>query len=640
MATNCFYCGSSGGAFDNGKLGGLHYQCTHPDGSRSSEAFCSHECLDKNEARYANKGGSSGGGGSSSAGIFGSGGGPTMGQAGEKMLNDAGLGLAVGGAKLAAAGVGALIEAAKDTEEDKALRVQAMWDEYNKANFSDTRSVIKGINRLFSVFNDVHLAANDWVYLENREKIADACLVKIEEGIKILRGPEGDAKKADDFQVKLQKAKVKRLEIKRDLGFFETADHKADEYNKNMTIISTVSFEGGSKLVTKSLDSLFKIGGSVFGIIGGGKGLSSGDKHRLCNAAIQKINEGIGILQQDTDFDAKKTSDYEADLEKLLVNMNGIKLGQGEEFDASFAQELMKNISFEYSSAVTAAGIAALIWIRDQLFSFTGKGKEIYSGPKRRICDEAISKIHQGITLLKNDTGFDPKKISDYEADFGKLLVNRNTIKNGDDEDFDEDFAQGIIDNILLEHNSDVIAAGVNTLFWIKDELFSLMGSGKEIYSEPKRKICDNAIAKIQQGIDLLKNDTAFDAKKLSKYESDLADFKDKRENIKKSATEKREEDIAKAKEQAKEQLSAAGNQFKDAFGGIGKSLGGSFGGAGKGLGGLFGGKKGGGAEETSADAPAKEETAEKADEKPKGGFGGLGGKMGGGLGGLFGKKK
>ena len=571
--------------------------------------------------------------------------GPSMGQWAGKQLDNAGLGLVTSAAGLAAKGIAAGINALQDSEEDKAQRVNDMWEKFNKANFSDTQSTIKGISRLFGVFDDAYSYGNDSVYLENRQEIADAALSKIEQGIAILRGPEGDSKKADEFQIKLQKTKLKKLEIKPDTGIFESTDEKAVAYNRNITIINSVSFEGGSKLAVKSLDSLFKIAGSLFGLLGDGKLLQSYEKRKLCDSAALKIREGIETLRQDSGFDQKKTVDYETDLQKMLANRNGIKPGEGEEFDQRYMQDLIDNVLLDYGAIVIAAGV-------DSLLSISGKGKDIYSNKRRKLYDTAAVKIRQGIELLRQDSGFEQKKITGYEKDLEKLLVHRNEIKLAQDEEFDEDYAQNLIDNVLLDYGDAVIVSGIDSLFSLQGDFFSFIGKGKEIFSEPKRKLCDGAIGKIRGGIELLKKEPGFDEKKLAKYESELAEFQQKRDGIQKSMSEKNAEKNAEIKrqyaeqgEKMKQEFSAIGGQFKDAFS---KNLGG--------LGSIFGKK------DSAADG--EEKTAGGMADKLKQGLGGIGGILGkkettaddegkesegmadklkqglGGLGGLFGKKK
>jgi hypothetical protein len=551
----------------------------------------------------------------------------------ERAMDKAGLGLAVSGAKVLGGLVKGAADVLKDSEEDKARRVASMWENFNKADFSNTKLTIKGIDRLFGVFNDAYQYSNDLVRYENRREIAAAALAKIGEGIERLRNaPDGDPKKLDELQIKLQKTKLKQLEIKPDTGIFDSEDSDVTAYNRNITIINTVSFEGGALLIAKSLDSLFKIGDSLFSLIGDGKEIESDDKRKLCDAAITKIQAGIELLKQDAQFDAKKTAAFEEALEKLRANRNSIKAVQDGEYDAKAAMAVVSGASLEGGVKVVSSALDSLFKVCDSLFSIMGNGKKFASFDKRKLCNAAIPKIQEGIELLKQNAQFDGKKLAAYEAGLAALLVNRNGIQAAE-EAFDEKTAQGIIDNVSLEGNSAFITAGIDALFSIKDAMFSLLGHGKEIYAEPKRQICDAAIAKIRDGIEALRGDSAFDVKKLAKYEDGLADFQQKRDTIKKVGAEKQAEQM----DAIKQQFAGAGNQMKDqlkgAFGGIlgGGSKGGLGGGLGA-LGGMFGKKDK--EEETGTEAQPEAD----AENKLKQGLGGLVGGLG--KGGLFGKKK
>ena len=142
MASTCFHCKKSFGINTDNISRGYTKECSHPDGSWASEVFCSYPCFYKNEELYGHKTGSTigrdgdvfhGSGGNETAksaarwlekaaGIKS---GPTMGQAAERMLDEAGLGAVSGAAKLA--GKAMAKEAAREAAEEaqrEAIRKQ------------------------------------------------------------------------------------------------------------------------------------------------------------------------------------------------------------------------------------------------------------------------------------------------------------------------------------------------------------------------------------------------------------------------------------------------------------------------------------------------------------------------------------
>ena len=355
--------------------------------------------------------------------------------------------------KAAAKGGGLAIKAAvkgikdaskKEEEEEKEeyrIMVQDSWEVINNVTFSNTKQTIKEIDNLFDIFYMVYYASNDNIELENREAIADACLLKLEEGIVLFRdASDSDVKKVDEFQIKLQKYKIDRLEIK---GYSESEDIKAAFYNKNKTIINSVSFDGGAKLVKKSLDSLFSIKKSLFSFMSfvpikssffslvtmfpiksrlfsfmsGGKGITSDQKRALCDSAIEKIEQGIIVYKNDPNRDTVKLAKYEAGLEEFRINRNGITFSLDQKFDAETGNNILSNISLNGSSAFIEAGLDALVSVKNALFGILGSGKKIPSVDKKTISDSAIEKMECGVTALKNNPTYNVKKLAKYEKE-------------------------------------------------------------------------------------------------------------------------------------------------------------------------------------------------------------------------------
>jgi len=181
----------------------------------------------------------------------------------------------VGGGVKIVAGVGGLvvkgiakgIKYAEQKEREAAekaarLLIENSWETINNASFSNTKKTTDEIEELFNIFDRIYYASYETVGLENKEAIADACLKKLDEGIGVYHDAfDSNAIKKDEFQIKLQKSKIKRLDIK---DYSVSEDAKAVFYNKNMTILNSVSLDGGTKLVTKSLDLLLSIKSSLF----------------------------------------------------------------------------------------------------------------------------------------------------------------------------------------------------------------------------------------------------------------------------------------------------------------------------------------------------------------------------------------
>ncbi|WP_461255083.1 hypothetical protein [Treponema sp. R80B11-R83G3] len=361
-----------------------------------------------------------------------------------------GLKIAGGLGKLAVKGVAKGIKYAaekeKRAEEEEARRtIENSWEIINNVTFSNTKETINEIENLFDVFSTIYASSDDTIGFENKEAIADACLVKLEEGIGLLRGaPDKDAKKVDEFQIELQKSKLDRLNIK---NYDEPEDAKAAFYNKNITIINSVSFDGGIKLVMKSLDSLLSIKNSlfsfmslfpikssffssvtmfpiksrIFSFLSGGNGITSYQKRALCDLAIEKIEQGINLYKNDPNHDSIKLAKYEARLEDFRINRNGITFSIDQKFDAETGKNIISNISLDGSSAFIEAGIEAILSVKNALFNIFGSGKKISSADKKEISNSAIEKMECGITALKKNPVYNVKKLAKYEKELASF---------------------------------------------------------------------------------------------------------------------------------------------------------------------------------------------------------------------------
>jgi hypothetical protein len=356
-----------------------------------------------------------------------------------------------GGAKIVGGVVGGVVKgaakgikyASEKVEELERQRIEAMiqdsWEAISNVTFSNTKQTIEEIDDLLDIFSTVYHYSNDTMGLENREAIADACLTKLEEGIGAYRNaPDRDAKKADAFQIELQECKLNRLQIK---DYSEAGDVKAAFYNKNITIINSVSFDGSTKLVIKSLDSLFSIKSALFSFMSlvpiksplfsflSGKGITSDQKLFLCNSAIEKIEQGVTAYKNDPYHDAVKLAKYEAALGEFRISRNGIIFSLGQKLDAEAVKNIVNNISLNGSSAFIEAGMEALIIVKYALFVMFSPGKKIPSADKKEISDAAIEKMECGITALKNDPVYKVKKLAKYEKELAGFREKRETIR-------------------------------------------------------------------------------------------------------------------------------------------------------------------------------------------------------------------
>lgn len=334
---------------------------------------------------------------------------------------------------------------AEITGEEAILFVQNSWETLSDVTFSDKNQTIKEIDNLFEIFSEVYSPSNENVGIEDRGMIADACLLKLEEGIGLFRGArDSDVRKADEFQIKLQKCKINRLKIK-DHSSSEGA--KAVFYNKNMTILNSVSLDGGTKLVTKSIDLLLSIKNSLFSFmyfipvkssffssvtkfplniglfsfLSGANGIASDQKRALCDSAIEKIEQGINLYKNDPNRDEGKLAKFEAGLEEFRIYRNGITFTIGQNYNAEIVKNILNNISLDGGSAFVEAGMDAVLSVKNALFGKFGSGKKIPWADKKEISGSAIEKMEIGITALKKDPIFNAKKLAKYEkelADF------------------------------------------------------------------------------------------------------------------------------------------------------------------------------------------------------------------------------
>jgi hypothetical protein len=362
-------------------------------------------------------------------------------------------------------------------------------------------------------------------------------------------------------------------------------------------------------------------------------------KMQLADMVISNMGMGVGFLQSIPNGSPKQLLSAQKLLYKTQVGraaLHGKMNIADEEYNKNNA--IIDNAVMDSNSAFTSHCLDTLFQVKSSLFGLMGEGKVIPASGKCSLSAGAMQKITEGIASLKQDAGFNQKKIAQYEAELENFRIERNGITCSKDEEFNAAVGRTVVSNVSLNGSSKFIEAGLSALLSVKSALFGVFGAGKSIFSGEKKEICDAAIQKLREGIELLKKDAGFDAKKLAKLQENLADFETKAQTIKKTdeekAAEKKAEQAEKDRQEAeslKKELADIGNEFKDVGKEI-KDIGNDFKDVGNTLKDAFSFQSGG--KEKQAVEDVKKE-AGKVGGQLKDAFGGVGK----GLGGLFGKK-
>jgi chromosome segregation ATPase len=286
-------------------------------------------------------------------------------------------GLVLGAAGLAIAGVGKLakfgVQTVREMKEEAArererIRIETI-NQINSITFDDIDATEKGVASLFKVFNSIFSGDAYNLEIGIKKELADVVLQKLIDGVHILRNDSHyDIKKLEKLQARLQKARIKRLEITsfgEDIGNMFT---NRSAFNQIMAAVEGVYLDGSQKFIVKEVDSLFKAMNSFLGLTGKGVPLKLALKRELAGAGFEKIQTGITALQ-DSNLDANKISKYQKKFEGLKKKM--AKLERAAEKNKKLTDDFKKEFTGTFTKAFAPAREA-----------FTPAAKETFKATK------------------------------------------------------------------------------------------------------------------------------------------------------------------------------------------------------------------------------------------------------------------